>query len=240
MHALKATAWGGLSLAVVAGVVTVGGNKGKNNLYRARVFTAVCVAGLWASVAMAATPPHDGRGITVPQDIPNFGTDPLQRAFRPEGMAAEGQNPAPLAVEETFRASPPLLSLPSIGTASEAPQQVAILPDEQTYFSQKNTRTHGAPLEGIRLVLDMQNVTIRQALDHILADAAPQTGPWTVRWQLAEDNRYLLNEPMNITAETTLDEFLAFMTEKVVNMSGVKLNAKVFNMGRVIVISDTY
>lgn len=214
-------------------------------MYRARVFTVVCAASLWVSAAMADGVAYDMRGTTVPQTIPNFGTDPMQQAFRPEAAPLAPMPDAPLATEEMPRAQPKLLPLPTQTYSSAAPapmtlQQVAVLPDEETYFNMRGDDTRYQPLHDVRVALDMENVTIRQAFDSIISGAAPKAGPWKVRWQLAEENRYLLDELMNITAETTVDEFLAYMTEKVVNMSGVKLNTKVFNIGRVIVISDTY
>jgi hypothetical protein len=214
-------------------------------LYRARVFTVVFAASLWASAAMADGMAYDLRGVTVPQTIPNFGTDPMQQAFRPAPAPLAPMPDAPLTAEEMTANQPKLLPLPQAQSFSASPapmtlQQVAVLPDEDTYFSMRGDDTRYQPLQDVRVALDMENVTIRQAVDSIIGSAAPKAGPWKVRWQLAEENRYLLDEPMHITAETTVDEFLAFLTEKVVNMSGVKLNTKVFNIGRVIVISDTY
>ena len=213
-------------------------------MYRARVFTAVFAASLWASAAVADGMAYDMRGATVPQTIPNFGTDPMQQAFRPSSAPLAPMPDAPMAAEEMPMSQPKLLPLPTqTYSATSAPvtlQQVAVLPDEETYFNMRGDDTRYQPLQDVRVALDMENVTIKQAVDSIIAGAAPKAGPWKVRWQLAEENRYLLDELMNITAETTVDEFLAFMTEKVVNMSGVKLNTKVFNIGRVIVISDTY
>lgn len=240
MHVVKATVRRWLGLAGAARVVIVGGNKGKNHLRQGRTFAAIFAASLWASVAMADGASFDPRGTTVPGAIPNFGADISQQPQRANPLPAQ---PAPRTYTEDALPAPTpvLLPLPQNSTqmTMTSHQQVAILPDEDSYFEMKGDATRYAPLESVRLALDMQNVTIKQAVEQILAGSAGKTGPWAVRWQLAEENRYLLDELMNITAETTFDEFLAFMAEKVVNMSGVKLNTKVFNIGRVIVISDS-
>lgn len=238
MHVVKATFVEGLGLAGAVRAVIVGGNKGKNNLRQGRTFAVIFAASLWASAAMADGVSFDPRGTTVPGAIPNFGTDITQQ---PERAAPVPAQPAPRTYTEEVQPAPALLPLPprAAEVTMTSHQQVAILPDEDSYFEMKGDATRYAPLESVRLALDMQNVTIKQAVEQILAGSASKTGPWAVRWQLAEENRYLLDELMNITAETTFDEFLAFMAEKVVNMSGVKLSTKVFNIGRVIVISDS-
>jgi hypothetical protein len=226
----------GLAVAVLVGKVVC--NKGKNNLRQGRLLAAIFVASLWASAAWADGM-YDMRGTT----IPNFGTDPTQLPGADEAPSLPAQPVAPTQVENVAPKRNLLLPLPDTTTPAAMTmtnhQQVAILPDEQSYFEMRGDATRYAPLESVRLALDMQNVTLKQAVDQIVQGAASKVGPWSVRWQLAEENRYLLDELMNITAETTFDEFLAYMTEKVVNMSGVKLSTKVFNIGRVIVISDS-
>ena len=238
---MKATAGGRLGLAGALCLGRLGSNKGKNNVVSGRTFAAIFAASLWASAALADGAGYDARGVTVPGAIPNFGTDITQQPEKAEKLPA--QPVAPTYVEDAAPVGrPALMPVPDVAPRMSVTthQQVAILPDEQKYFEMKGDATRYEPLETIRLALDMQNVTIKQAVDQILAQSASKTGPWQVRWQLAEENRYLLSELVNITAETTFDEFLAYLAEKVVNMSGVKLNTKVFNIGRVIVISDTY
>ena len=74
----------------------------------------------------------------------------------------------------------------------------------------------------------------------VVRQVVPYTGKWEVRWRLSPDNHFIVNERVNLTAETTFGEFVEFLTDRVNNMTGVQMFVKVFNSSRLIVISDTY
>ena len=92
----------------------------------------------------------------------------------------------------------------------------------------------------LRILVDMENVTLHQAVNGILQQAQDKTGPWLVKWRLKPDHEYLMREKVNLTAETTFGDFMSFLSERVNNMTGVNLFTRVFEGARVIVISDTY
>jgi hypothetical protein len=95
-------------------------------------------------------------------------------------------------------------------------------------------------LSDIRVAVNIENATLQQVMEDIVSQAEEKTGPWDIAWRLKNENRYLLEDKVNLTAESNFDEFVGYMVDRVNNMSGVQLFVKVFNMSRVIVISDTY
>lgn len=95
-------------------------------------------------------------------------------------------------------------------------------------------------LEDIKLVLDVEDVTLREVVGRIVSQAAKYTGPWTVKWRLKPENMALLEERVNLTAEAPFGQFCALLTERVKNMSGTQLYVTAFKGAREILITDTY
>lgn len=95
-------------------------------------------------------------------------------------------------------------------------------------------------LEDAPVALDVENRTLKDVLDVIMNQARPHTGMWDVKWRLSAENKYLMKEQVNLTAETNFGEFVEFLVDRINNMTGVKLFVTVFNQSRIIVISDTY
>lgn len=95
-------------------------------------------------------------------------------------------------------------------------------------------------LNDIRLVLDAENTSLRDIFGEIVTQAAEYTGPWTVKWRLKPENMGLLDERVNLTAEAKFSEFVALLTERVRNMSGVQLYVTAFHDSRLILVTDTY
>lgn len=95
-------------------------------------------------------------------------------------------------------------------------------------------------LEDIKLVMDVENVTLREVVSRIVGQAAMYTGPWTVKWRLKPENMDLLDERVNLTAEAPFGEFCSLLTEKVKNMTGTQLYVTAFKGAREILVTDTY
>ncbi len=95
-------------------------------------------------------------------------------------------------------------------------------------------------LEDIRIVLDVDNVTLRDVMAKIVGQAADFTGPWTVKWRLKPENMDLMNEKVNLTAEAGFGEFCNLLTERVKNMTGTQLYVTAFASTRVLLVADTY
>ncbi len=101
-------------------------------------------------------------------------------------------------------------------------------------------RPDNVPLESIRLVLDVENTSLRQIVTDVVGQAARYSGPWRVKWRLKPENLGLLDERVNLTAEAPLAEFFALLSERVKNLTGTQLFVTVFGGARVILIADTY
>lgn len=95
-------------------------------------------------------------------------------------------------------------------------------------------------LENIRVVMDVENVTLRDVMANIVKQAASYTGPWTVKWRLQSQNLDLLDERVNLTAEANFGEFCDMLTERVKNMTGTQLFVTAFAGTRVLLVTDTY
>lgn len=95
-------------------------------------------------------------------------------------------------------------------------------------------------LEDIKLVLDVEDVTLREVVTRIVAQAAKYTGPWTVKWRLKPENMDLMDERVNLTVEAPFGEFCKLLTERVKNMTGTQLYVTAFKGAREILVTDTY
>lgn len=95
-------------------------------------------------------------------------------------------------------------------------------------------------LENTMITINVENKTMKAVMDEVVRQAAQDSGPWAVKWRLDEDNHFIVNERVNLTAETYLGEFIEYLVDRVNNMTGIQLFVTVFNQSRIIVISDTY
>ncbi|MBI1364068.1 MAG: hypothetical protein GC134_08790 [Proteobacteria bacterium] len=103
----------------------------------------------------------------------------------------------------------------------------------------------GMPLEyvslpDLRVSINVENVPLEDVMKMILDQAQESTGPWSVKWRLSEDNKGIMNERVNLTAETTFDQFMTYLVDRVNNMTGTRLFVRLFDEARIILITDTY
>ena len=89
-------------------------------------------------------------------------------------------------------------------------------------------------------MLNLENKTLEQVVGHIVEEARDEAGEWEVKWRVSAENNYILNERVNLIAETSLSEFMSYLVDRVNNMTGIQLFVTVFDKSRIIVISDTY
>lgn len=97
-----------------------------------------------------------------------------------------------------------------------------------------------APIEDIVVAVNLENQTLQQVVRHIIEEARDEAGEWDVKWRISAENNYILNERVNLIAETNLSEFMSYLVDRVNNMTGIQLFVTVFDKSRIIVISDTY
>lgn len=95
-------------------------------------------------------------------------------------------------------------------------------------------------LQEIRVIIDVENDSLRDIMHKVIAQAARYSGPWQVKWRLKPENAALLDERVNLTAEAKFGDFVNLLTERVKNMSGVQLFITTFNESRIIMVADTY
>jgi hypothetical protein len=112
--------------------------------------------------------------------------------------------------------------------------------DPMRMMPAQSIATPEVELAALRIAVNMEETTLQNAIESIVSHASDKVGQWDVRWRLQPENNYLLDEKMNVTAETTLGQFMEFMADRVNNMTGVELFVSVFDVSRLIVISDTY
>lgn len=131
--------------------------------------------------------------------------------------------------------------------AEQADTQDADGGDTVNIISDKAKQVHNAreyadhlPLGKLRVNVSFENAALQDILRYVLAQASDKVGPWEIEWRLKEENRRLLNERVNLTAEATFDDFMSYLVDRVNNMTGTQLFVRVFKVSRVIVISDTF
>lgn len=95
-------------------------------------------------------------------------------------------------------------------------------------------------LQDVRVVMDIEDSSLRDVLAEVVKQVAKHTGSWTVKWRLRPENMDLMDERVNLTAEAPFGEFSSLLTERVKNMSGTQLYITAFEGARVILVTDTY
>ena len=134
--------------------------------------------------------------------------------------------------------------------AGAAPADASLLPKDGPYevavFSDPDKQFHpggvsqNVALENIRVVMDVENESLRDVVGRIVGQAAEHTGEWTVKWRLKPENASIPDEHVNLTAEAPFGQFVDLLSERVRNMTGVQLYLTAYNESRVILVTDTY
>lgn len=119
-------------------------------------------------------------------------------------------------------------------------QEVNILPDQAQRIYDVREYNDYLPLENLKINVGFNNTPIRDVLVQVMEQAAPAVGPWKVDWRLKEANRRILDERVKLNAETNFEDFIAYFTDRINNMTGVELFVSVFKNARTIVISDSF
>lgn len=127
---------------------------------------------------------------------------------------------------------------------SNQPLDIQVNPQLQDVPQVEKTRQYTQPeniaLEDVELVLDVENITLKEVVKRITQQAEPYSGPWQVKWRLQPENTNLMNERVNLTAQAKFGEFVSLLTEKVKNLTGTQLFVTAFNGSRVLLVTDSY
>lgn len=165
---------------------------------------------------------------------------------------AMAQSNAPLTDEElrrafenayenfgaTVKGSAPVAATPT--TQPENGDTLNIISDRAAQVQSTREYAHYLPLENLRVNVNFENAALQDIMRYVTAQASDKVGPWEVEWRLKEENRRLLNERVNLTAEANFNDFMGYLVDRVNNMTGIQLFVRVFKVSRVIVISDTF
>ncbi len=95
-------------------------------------------------------------------------------------------------------------------------------------------------IEDVQVFVDRENIKISEAVEEIVKKVSAHAGPWQVKWRLTPENMSIKDQRVNITAEASFMEFMDYLRERIMNMTGTQLFIKKFETSRVIVISDVY
>lgn len=208
---------------------------------------------LFASVALLAVPAHAANTATEalnkkPQPVvlekkPATTVDSTGAGVPPSPDAGLS-HPTAQEAAAAFKAEQEKFKAMAAGTSG------SLLPNSEGYqvsvFSDPDKSFHsGGPsrnvaLDEIRLVVDVEDTTLRDVINRVVEQAAQATGEWTVKWRLRPENAEIPNERVNLTAEAKFGEFTNLLAERVRNMTGVQLFMTTYAEARVILITDTY
>lgn len=177
----------------------------------------------FALLALLAAP-----AVAMAQDNAPLSDDELRRAFERayENFGA------------TVKGGAPATEAPAATQADG--DTVNIISDSAAKLQSTREYAHYLPLEDLRINVNFENAALQDILRYVTAQASDKVGPWEVEWRLKEENRRLLNERVNLTAESNFNEFMGYLVDRVNNMTGIQLFVRVFKVSRVIVISDTF
>lgn len=89
-----------------------------------------------------------------------------------------------------------------------------------------------------KIALNVEDMPLRDVFALIAADVENEVGAWRVSWQLHPKLEHIAQEKWTVTAEATVDEFIAYVAKKVQDAHGIKLSFKMFGKNRVVIISD--
>lgn len=170
---------------------------------------------------------------------PSTMTD-LATGARMEGHGAVGVAPTEAQAEAAFEAARKDFLAVAAGSAPATRLGDVVQPVGNGDAQVAGGVPHNVSLEEIRLVLDVDNVTLREVMAKIVEQGAAYSGPWTVKWRLKPENMDLMDERVNLTAEAKFGEFCALLTERVKNMTGVQLFVTAFAGSRILLVTDTY
>lgn len=162
----------------------------------------------------------------------------------PASPPAELKHPTAEQAAAAFKAEQEKYKALAAGTEgskllNEEGYQVSVFSDPDKSFHPGGPSRNVA-LEDIRLVIDVEDTTLRDVINKVVSQAAQATGEWTVKWRLKPENTEIPNERVNLTAEAKFGEFTALLAERVRNMTGVQLFMTTYAEARVILISDTF
>ncbi|MCP5405046.1 MAG: hypothetical protein H6922_02345 [Pseudomonadaceae bacterium] len=152
--------------------------------------------------------------------------------------------PSDAEAEAAFKQAQEQFKAMAAGTGVEdAPAaeayEVAVFSDPDKQFH-PGGKPENVALGHVKLVIDVEDSSLREVVNEIVGQAADYTGPWTVKWRLKPENMAIADERVNLTAEAGFEQFVALLTEKVRNMTGVHLFMTAYEQARVILITDTY
>ncbi len=119
-------------------------------------------------------------------------------------------------------------------------QNVVMAVDNVTEFSGLNNGADLIPLGSVNIAVNVENKSLKDIVKGIVKKAEKEAGHWDVKWRLRPENEHVLEARVNLTAETNFESFMDHLLDRVNNMTGIQLGVSVFEMSRIIIISDTY
>ncbi|MFZ2587653.1 MAG: hypothetical protein WAZ18_06025 [Alphaproteobacteria bacterium] len=172
-------------------------------------------------------------GTAVAQDV-SVTTPPADAplAMAPTEAEAEQQF---LQAQEQFKAM-------AAGTviSNTGPYEVAVFSDPTKQFHAGSDDIKNVALGNIHVTIDVEDTSLRDVVNEIVSQAAEHSGAWTVKWRLKPENSSIPDEKVNLTAESNFDDFVARLTERVRNLTGVGLYITAFEGSRVILVTDSF
>lgn len=192
----------------------------------------VSVMALWASVSVVYAEQPEAELLS---------DDAIRKAYQDAAKSYAEEHPAqpadvtPSDEQEVDEGG--LLAAPML---PEDEADVKIISKEAEVFHSAGNEADYLPLQVVRVAVDVENRTLRDVVSEIVGFAENKSGPWKVKWRLRPENKHILEARVNLTAETTFEGFMNHLVDRVNNMTGVQLGVSVFDMSRIIVISDTH
>jgi hypothetical protein len=191
-------------------------------------FSALCIGFVPCAAAFAE--------VVSPSTAPEVG---IETNAQSNGQGIIAAAPTAAEAEAAFRAAREAYRTVAEGTPVPVAGEIEEHITPTTVFV-PGGEPKQVQLEDIKLVVDVENATLRQVVQDVVGQAAQHTGPWRVKWRLKPENMTLLDEQVNLTAEAPFGAFFAMLAERVKNLTGTQLFVTVFGSSRVILVTDTF
>jgi hypothetical protein len=92
------------------------------------------------------------------------------------------------------------------------------------------------PLSDYRVVVHVENMPLDRILTDVLAEAEPYVGPWTIKWSLPREFEDIVLERFSLNAETTFNQFTAYIRDYILNYRGVNITFELYEAERIMVV----
>ena len=101
-----------------------------------------------------------------------------------------------------------------------------------------NGKANATSLGDAQFVVNAENLPLKEIFALIIANVEEISGPWRLSWQLHPKNKHIAEEKWSVAAESSVNDFIAYVARQVYAAHKVKLAFKMFGKNRMVIITE--